>query len=249
MNAAVSRWVARRVFHRDDVGDVVRELEQRRRARPARPFDRDVVEHHRQIGGLRHLGVNARRARLATAGCSTASPTRSPHAPAAVDLLGELDRGAGVVASRRPAITGTDTASHTTRTSSICSSWVSVGLSPVVPARTSPSLPCSTNHDASLAAPSRSRAPSSVEGRDHRREYSSEPSHAASWGFPHAFFLPPFTQWCPAQPHCDEPFLRRRSGPGPEAARRVATRRPSDLDRTLAVAARPDSRRSRSPRR
>src|SRR3954471_5462697 len=63
-----------------------------------------------------------------------------------------------------PATSGTVTASRTARNSSMRSGSVRTGLSPVVPARTKPSLPWSTSHRASRAAASRSSAPWSSNG-------------------------------------------------------------------------------------
>ena len=63
-----------------------------------------------------------------------------------------------------PATTGISTASTTAAIISTCSPWVRVGDSPVVPARTRPSLPCSSNQLARVTAPSTSREPSSAKG-------------------------------------------------------------------------------------
>src|SRR5256885_254919 len=63
-----------------------------------------------------------------------------------------------------PAMTGTVTASATQRQRSAFSPSVRTGDSPVVPATTRPSLPWSTNHRARVAAPSKSRSPSSSNG-------------------------------------------------------------------------------------
>src|SRR6185312_16241731 len=51
-----------------------------------------------------------------------------------------------------PAITGTRPAASSTQisTTRICSSWLKVGDSPVVPQGTSPWLPCSICHETSL---------------------------------------------------------------------------------------------------
>ena len=75
------------------------------------------------------------------------------------------------------ATSGTSTAARTARQTSTCSSSVSTEPSPVEPVSTSPSLPCSTSHAASAAAPSRSMRPSSVERGDHRGDQRSEPGH------------------------------------------------------------------------
>src|SRR5579875_768640 len=63
-----------------------------------------------------------------------------------------------------PATTGRSTAPATARQSSTFSSSERVGLSPVVPARTSPSLPWSRSQRASRTAPSTSRRPASSNG-------------------------------------------------------------------------------------
>ena len=63
-----------------------------------------------------------------------------------------------------PAMTGIVTASATASHRVSFSASVSVGDSPVVPATTRPSLPCSCSQRASVAAPSTSSEPSSVNG-------------------------------------------------------------------------------------
>ena len=63
-----------------------------------------------------------------------------------------------------PAMRGTSTAPRTARNSSIRSGSVSTGLSPVVPATTSASLPWSTSQRARSTAPSGSRDPSAANG-------------------------------------------------------------------------------------
>ena len=63
-----------------------------------------------------------------------------------------------------PAITGIVTASATHSQRVSFSASLRVGDSPVVPAITRPSLPCSCSHAARVAAPSTSSDPSSVNG-------------------------------------------------------------------------------------
>ena len=125
----------------------------------------DVVEHHRQPGGVGDGGevpVQALLRRLAV----VRRDGEQAVGAGALGLAGQFDAVPGVVG----ADAGDDEGAvadrlHAppVRSWSFSASLV-VGDSPVVPLTTRPSLPASTRWAASRWAPSRSRAPSAVNG-------------------------------------------------------------------------------------
>ena len=133
--------------------------------------DRDVVEHHRQVGGLGdgpEVGLDAGLGRAVVvrrdgqdAGHAAPRPPWSARSSGAVSLV------------PAPAMTGTVTASATARHRSSCSSSVSIGASPVVPATTRPSLPARPASGPGGGAVEVERAVV-VERRDHRGEHRAE---------------------------------------------------------------------------
>ena len=126
--------------------------------------DGDVVDDDRQRRWRRRRRAGGPRCRPATAGCSTGTAPgsrRRRRLDASAVRCTEWAVSWCRWTRRRP---GWSPPSATASHSVSFSSSVSVGDSPVVPATTRPSLPCSCSQRASAAAPSTSRRASSSKG-------------------------------------------------------------------------------------
>ena len=178
MNRAVSAGLAGGVLERHDVGDGLRQLDQRGGLDLAAGADGDVVEHHRQLGGL---GDRAEVPQQPGLGGSVVVRGDDQHAvdPGRLGGLEQLERLAGGV--------GADTGHHRDR-HRLPHHLEQARLLGVGDRR---ALPGGAGHDQALVAllDQPARQPGGdvevelavlVEGGDHRRQHRTESGHRRS---------------------------------------------------------------------
>ena len=152
-----------RILHAHDVGHLGGQLDQQLGADPAPGADRDVVEHHREVGGRRHRpevgGEPGRRGAVVVRG-----DHQDPFDPAAGHRPGKGHRMGSVVAAGG----GDDRDGHRCRPPPGTARGPRRRSAPAprrwCRPRTRPSDPALTRWSASATAPSRSRAPSLWKG-------------------------------------------------------------------------------------